>query len=69
MVGESHQTIRFLKRKFSFHNHDLHITCDPKYLTKLKAELKLKTKGSKPRPCTQESQQVDNTNSLDQECL
>ena len=33
MVGESHQNIRFLKRKFTFHNHELHITCDPKYLT------------------------------------
>ena len=67
MVGESHQNIRFLKRKFTFHNHELHITCDPKYLTKLKEELKLKTKASKPTPCTQESQQVDNTNNLDQE--
>ena len=67
MVGESHQNIRFLKRKFTFHNHELHITCDPKYLTKLKEELKLKTKASKPTPCTQESQQVDNTNDLDQE--
>ena len=67
MVGESHQNIRFLKRKFTFHNHELHITCDPKYLTKLKEELKLKTKASKPTPCTQESQQVDNTNHLDQE--
>ena len=67
MVGESHQNIRFLKRKFTFHNHELHITCDPKYLTKLKEELKLKTKASKPTPCTQESQQVDKTNNLDQE--
>ena len=67
IVGESHQNIRFLKRKFTFHNHELHITCDPKYLTKLKEELKLKTKASKPTPCTQESQQVDNTNNLDQE--
>ena len=67
MVGESHQNIRFLKRKFTFHNHELHITCDPKYLTKLKEELKLKTKASKPTPCTQDSQQVDNTNNLDQE--
>ena len=33
MVGESHQSIRFLKRKFSFHNHELHITSDPKYLS------------------------------------
>ena len=31
MAGESHQNIRFLKRKFTFHNHELHITCDPKY--------------------------------------
>ena len=67
IVGESHQNIRFLKRKFTFHNHELHITSDPKYLTKLKEELKLKTKASKPTPCTQESQQVDNTNNLDQE--
>ena len=67
IVGESHQNIRFLKRKFTFHNHELHITSDPKYLTKLKEELKLKTKASKPTPCTQESQEVDNTNNLDQE--
>ena len=67
IVGGSHQNIRFPKRKFTFHNHELHITCDPKYLTKLKEELKLKTKASKPTPCTQESQQVDNTNNLDQE--
>ena len=67
MVGESHQTIRFLKRKFSYHNHELHIMSDPRYLTKLKEELKLKPKASKPTLCTQESQQVDNTNSLGQE--
>ena len=29
--------------------------------------MKLKTKASKPTPCTQESQQVDNTHNLDQE--
>ena len=67
MVGESHQTIRFLKRKFSYHNHELHITCDPKCLIELKEELKLKTKASKPTACTQESQQVDDTDSLGQE--
>ena len=39
----------------------------PSTLPKLKEELKLKTKASKPTPCTQESQQVDNTNNLDQE--
>ena len=66
-VGESHQTIRFLKRKFSYHNHELHITSDPKYLTKLKEELKLTTKASKPTPCTQESQEAEKTQPLDQE--
>ena len=66
-VGESHQTIRFLKRKFSYHNHEFHITSDPKYLAKLKEELKLTTKASKPTPCTQESQEADNTQPLDQE--
>ena len=40
-VGDSHQTIRFLKRKFSYHNHELHITSDPKYLGKLKQRSKL----------------------------
>ena len=59
-VGESHQTIRILKRKFSYHNHELHITSDPKYLAKLKEELKLTTKASKPTPCTQESQKARN---------
>ena len=66
-VGDSHQTIRFLKRKFSYHNHELHITSDPKYLGKLKEELKLTSKASKPTPCTQESQETDNTQPLDQE--
>ena len=66
-VGDSHQTIRFLKRKFSYHNHELHITSDPKYLGKLKEELKLTSKASKPTPCTQESQEKHNTQSLDQE--
>ena len=66
-VGESHQTIRFLKRKFSYHNHELHITSDPKYLAKLKEELKLTTKASKPTPCTQEVQEQDKTQPLDQE--
>ena len=60
-VGDSHQTIRFLKRKFSYHNHELHITSDPKYLGKLKEELKLTSKASKPTPCTQESQEKHNT--------
>ena len=66
-IGESHQTIRFLKRKFSYHNHELRITSDPKYLAKLKEELKLTTKASKPTPCTQESQEADNTHPLNQE--
>ena len=66
-VGDSHQTIRFLKRKFSYANHELHITSDPKYLGKLKEELKLTSKASKPTPCTQESQETDNTQPLDQE--
>ena len=42
-VGESLQTTRFLKRKFTYHNHELHIKSDPKYLIKLKEELKLKS--------------------------
>ena len=66
-VGESLQTIRFLKRKFTYHNHELHIKSDPKYLIKLKEELKLKSTASKPTPCTHESQEADHTNSLDQE--
>ena len=66
-VGDSHQTIRFLKRKLSYHNHELHITSDPKYLGKLKEELKLNSKASKPTPCTQESQETDNAQPLDQE--
>ena len=49
-VGDSHQTIRFLKRKFSYHHHELHITSDPNYLGKLKEELKLTSKASKPTP-------------------
>ena len=66
-IGESLQTVRFLKRKYSYHNHELHIHSDPKYLGKLREELKLTGKASKPTPCTQESQAVDNTNPLDQE--
>ena len=54
-VGESHRIIRFLKRKFSYHNHELHITSDPKYLGKLKEELKITSKASKPTPCTRVS--------------
>ena len=55
-----------IKPSDSYHNHELHITSGPKYLGKLKEELKLTSKASNPTP-SQASQETDNTQPLDQE--
>ena len=65
--GFSENSIRFLKRKFVYSNYVLHINPGPKYLQKLEEALKIKSKGSKPTPCTHEAQLPDDSKELDSE--
>ena len=64
-VGDSHQTIRFSKGNSAI--TIMSFTSPAEYLGKLKEELKLTSKASKPTPCTQESEEADNTQPWDQE--
>ena len=46
-------------------DYTLHIIPDPKYFQKLEEALKIKSKGSKPTPCTHEAQLPDDGKELD----
>ena len=66
-AGYSLQHVRFLKRKFTYEDHELRISIDPKYVKKLTEVLQLDKKQSrKPKqtPCTSSSSEPDNSAAL-----
>ena len=66
-AGYSLQHVRFLKRKYTFEDHELRISIDPKYVKQLTEVLQLDKKQSrKPKqtPCTSSSSEPDNSAAL-----
>ena len=66
-AGYSLQRVRFLKRKFTYEDHELRISIDPKYVKKLTEVLQLdKRQSRKPKqtPCTSSSSEPDNSAAL-----
>ena len=66
-AGYSLQHVRFLKRKFTYEDHELRISIDPKYVKKLTEVLQLDKKQSrKPKqtPCASSSSEPDNSAAL-----
>ena len=57
--GYSLDTIKFLKRKFSYFNHRLSICIDPKYIQKLEELFSLSHRKPKAAPCGNDILKVD----------
>ena len=66
-AGYSLQHVRFLKRKFTYEDHELRISIDPKYVKKLSEVLQLDKKQPrkfKQTPCTSSSSEPDHSPTL-----
>ena len=66
-AGYSLQHVRFLKRKYTFEDHELRISIDPTYVKKLTEVLQLdKKQARKPKqtPCASSSSEPDNSAAL-----
>ena len=57
--GYSLDTIKFLKRKFSYFNHELSVCIDPKYIQKLEELFRLTHRKPKAAPCGNDILKVD----------
>ncbi|CAE7837472.1 GIP [Symbiodinium sp. CCMP2592] len=65
--GFSEETVKFLKRKYTYEQHELRVHSDSKYVKKLVEILKLEKKKAKNSPCTPASQEPDVSQELDEE--
>ncbi|CAE7331272.1 RE1 [Symbiodinium sp. CCMP2592] len=65
--GFSEETVKFLKRKYTYEHHELRVHSDNKYVKKLVEILKLEKKKAKNSPCTPASQEPDVSQELDEE--
>ncbi|CAE7249321.1 unnamed protein product [Symbiodinium sp. CCMP2592] len=65
--GFSEETVKFLKRKYTYEHHELRVHSDSKYVKKLVEILKLEKKRAKNSPCTTASQEPAVSQELDEE--